>query len=422
MPKKGKKKGGKKKKGKKKKMIGHETPEMVVKRLMKTYERNTNQTETVMCPGLRGAMRESMEKNELLSKFILDPLPADNAEDPIVAVEPLINALRQERYTFIKALHIWEIPLLHAHVATIALLLEKGIYPIQTLELMDCLVEPFAIKRLAVSFNPCESLSHVILDYNEFGDEGVKGLCVGLQGNRLLISISMCYCDLGPESGKMLGHIASTTAVREMYLDGNNLECEGLIELIKFCAEHAEVEHYEREEAARIKAEEEEEAERLKKENRYNHTTATSGSETEKEADGKTKKKKKKKKGKKKKEPPPPPPVGPWIYKLHVADNGIDAMGPGGTFAPLICMRLLRKMITYSKSLEEVDLEDNLIGDLGGREILEALQDRKEVAGLKDGVKLRTTHRMASNTFNAIVKLGAGMKKKKKKGKKKKKK
>ena len=47
--------------------------------------------------------------------------------------------------------------------------------------------------------------------------------------------------------------------------------------------------------------------------------------------------------GKKKKAPPPPPPVGPWIYKLHVADNGIDSMGPAGSFAPLICLRLLRK-------------------------------------------------------------------------------
>ena len=50
---------------------------------------------------------------------------------------------------------------------------------------------------------------------------------------------------------------------RELYLDGNNLECEGLIELIKICAEHAEIEHYEREEEAIRKAEEEEEAARL---------------------------------------------------------------------------------------------------------------------------------------------------------------
>ena len=33
-------------------------------------------------------------------------------------------------------------------------------------------------------------------------------------------------------------------------------------------------------------------------------------------------------------------------------------------------------------------------------------------------MKLRTTHRMNTDTFNTLIKLGAGLKKKKKKGKK----
>ena len=36
------------------------------------------------------------------------------------------------------------------------------------------------------------------------------------------------------------------------------------------------------------------------------------------------------------------------------------------------------RLITHSECLQELDLDDNLIGDLGGREILEALMDRKE--------------------------------------------
>lgn len=48
-------------------------------------------------------------------------------------------------------------------------------------------------------------------------------------------------------------------------------------------------------------------------------------------------------KKKKKKGPPPPPPVGPWVYKLHLANNGIDGLGEGGSFAPIICMRLIKK-------------------------------------------------------------------------------
>jgi hypothetical protein len=44
---------------------------------------------------------------------------------------------------------------------------------------------------------------------------------------------------------------------------------------------------------------------------------------------------------------------------------------------PAIILLFLRLM-THSDCLKEVDLEHNLIGDLGGREILEALMDRKE--------------------------------------------
>jgi len=49
------------------------------------------------------------------------------------------------------------------------------------------------------------------------------------------------------------------------------------------------------------------------------------------------------KKKKKKKEPPAPPRVGPWIHKLHIADNAIDNLAYGAKYAPVICMRLFKK-------------------------------------------------------------------------------
>ena len=66
-----------------------------------------------------------------------------------------------------------------------------------------------------------------------------------------------------------------------------------------------------------------------------------SGSTKKGKKGGKGKKKKKGKKGKKKKEVAPPP-VGPWIHKLHLADNAIDAFCTD-TFAPVICMRLFKQ-------------------------------------------------------------------------------
>lgn len=52
-------------------------------------------------------------------------------------------------------------------------------------------------------------------------------------------------------------------------------------------------------------------------------------------------------KKKKKKEPPPPPAVGPWIHKLHVADNGIDGLAFKKELAPLQMIRILKKYVHY---------------------------------------------------------------------------
>ena len=95
-----------------------------------------------------------------------------------------------------------------------ALLLEKPFYPIRMIELMDCLLDPLAIHRLSRAFMVSEFLTKLLLDYNEFGDEGCKNLCKGLENNRTLLSLSMCYCDLGVSSGTTLGNILTTTAVR----------------------------------------------------------------------------------------------------------------------------------------------------------------------------------------------------------------
>ena len=81
-------------------------------------------------------------------------------------------------------------------------------------ELMDCLLDALAIQRLSRAFMVSEVLTKLNLDYNEFGDEGCKNSCKGLENNRTLLSLSMCYCDLGVSSGSTLGHILTTTAVR----------------------------------------------------------------------------------------------------------------------------------------------------------------------------------------------------------------
>ena len=66
MPK--KKKGGKKKGKQKKSLPGNESPGQAVKRLLKTYERNCQMANVLMCPALRSAMKAHIEDDALLTK------------------------------------------------------------------------------------------------------------------------------------------------------------------------------------------------------------------------------------------------------------------------------------------------------------------------------------------------------------------
>ena len=108
-----------------------------------------------------------------------------------------------------------------------------------------------------------KNLTSICLDYNEFGDNGCVEVCRGLQNNRTLLTLSMCYCGLTQASGAYLGQILSTTAMKELFLDGNDLRCYGCQDLIRVVAQEAEKMAMQRLMEKRLKAEEKE---RLKEE------------------------------------------------------------------------------------------------------------------------------------------------------------
>ena len=41
----------------------------------------------------------------------MEALPINSPDDPTVLLEPMLTAIRKERYNYIKALYIWDIPL-----------------------------------------------------------------------------------------------------------------------------------------------------------------------------------------------------------------------------------------------------------------------------------------------------------------------
>lgn len=57
-----------------------------------------------------------------------------------------------------------------------------------------------------------------------------------------ILSLSLCFCNLSSTSGKHLASAVNTSLIRELYLDGNKLECEGVILLLTVITDNAEVE------------------------------------------------------------------------------------------------------------------------------------------------------------------------------------
>ncbi|XP_051874196.1 uncharacterized protein LOC127571653 [Pristis pectinata] len=83
------------------------------------------------------------------------------------------------------------------------------------------------------------------------------------------------------------------------------------------------------------------------------------------------------------------------------------------TFAEMLC-----QLIKFSDHLTELHLDGNCLGELCGKEILDALKERKE-AKLQD-LNIEVSAQMNADTFSNILKNAKKRKKTKRKKKKKK--
>ncbi|XP_067897624.1 uncharacterized protein [Heterodontus francisci] len=429
---------------------------IIIQRFLKSYERHCAQTLSAVSSMLVHNLQKCIENEEILTKLIL-ARPEATADDlPPVILKPLLMTIRDERYMYGKELCVWRIALDNQDVANLAIVLElrgRTSYPFSKIELVDCGIDTWSIERLgkAVSFS---ALTCIVLDYNEPGevpavappkkyslltdliqhesilkccffrrllDEGLRGLCHGLKENGQLLTLSMCYCNLGPPSGSLLGDLVAITAIRNLFLDGNNLQCEGACELIKFIADYAENVarkkfgaslHSEEDPSNFLEATETSALQSIMSSQGIGHNVAIDGEDV---MNSNVTQSKKKKKGKKKKDLPQ---IAPWLSKLHLADNGIDGKGNESRMGPMMFTEMLCQLIKFSDHLTELDLDDNCLGELCGKEILDALRERKEAK--LQSLKIKVTAQMNAETFSNILKHSKKVEKAKKKKKKKK--
>ncbi|XP_032887845.1 uncharacterized protein LOC116979969 [Amblyraja radiata] len=381
-----------------------------VQKFLKTYERHCAQSSSAVCSMLARHLQKCIENEEIPTKLMLARL--ETSTDPLlpVTLKPLLMTVRDERYMYGKELCVWHVALSNEDMANLAIILElrgRTKYPFTKVELLDCGIDTWSIERLGKSLN-VSVLTCIVLDYNEFDDGGLKGLCHGLMGNGQLLTLSLCYCNLGPQSGSYLGDLVAKTAIKDLLLDGNNLQCEGAGELVKFIGNYAE--HMVKRKSGPSSYIEGEASKPFLEENAGHNIPIDGVENMSSSVPGFMKKKK----GRKKKELPQ---IGPWLSKLHLADNGIDGRGNEGKMGAMTFVEMLCQLIQFSDHLTELRLDGNCLGELSGKMILDALRERKE-AKLPD-LKIDVSAQMNADTFSNILK-NAKKHKKTKRNKKKK--
>ncbi|XP_008706021.1 uncharacterized protein LOC103678451 isoform X1 [Ursus maritimus] len=373
----------------------------ILQKFLKTYEQHCAQMQTFVCPALKQDLKTSISSERILRKFML-VRPEDSPPSiPPISLEPLLMTIQDECYMLGKEICIWSLQLSNPEIARLASLLELrgcAACPFTSLELIDCRMDLWSLGRLGRAL-PCSCLRSLVLDYCRFGNEEIENIFSGLENNQRLQVLSLRYCGLGPQSGPRLGAIIYQSSVCELHLDGNCLQCSGALALLRPAAEYAEKQG--RDQPATSPPDLGSPPQQLQVKQRgsstLNQTTKSPGALPGKTPAGKERRKKGiKKKIKDLTE------AGPWLVKLYLADNGIDGKGKEGENGLLEFTQILTCLITYSAHLREIDLGNNVLGEMAAADILEALRARK--TGKLPVLKIIITPQVSSDIFRSVWK------------------
>ncbi|XP_055275034.1 uncharacterized protein LOC129551263 [Moschus berezovskii] len=371
-----------------------------LQKFLKTYKKHCVQTQTSVCPAIKRDLKASINHERILRKFTL-VRPDDSLPGILpISLEPFLMTVQDECYMLGREICIWGFQLSNPEIARLALLLESKGHtpcPFTTLELIDCKMDPWSLGRLGQALH-LSSLHVLVLDYCKFTHEEIESIFSGLENNQRLQSLSLRYCGLGPQNGSRLGSVVCHSAIRELHLGGNYLQCSGALGLLRPLAEYAEMQG--KDQLATSSPDTRNPPQLLQARQRgsstLNQITESSTAVTVKSTSGKKRKEGIKKKMKDLIE------TGPWLVKLYLADNGIDGKGKEVENNLLEFTQILTCLIKYSAHLKEIDLGNNVLGEKAAVDLLEALRARK--TGKLPVLKITVTPQISSDTFRSIWK------------------
>eukprot|EP00736_Rhodelphis_marinus_P014540 Rmarinus@m.1196 len=230
------KKGKKGGKGKKKDAkTPAEQPEIVLRKLRRTYEAHCKDLNVPMLPAFTQTIAAHVEDSKFFTQLII----AERTLGPVGA-KALMTALAQ--YSHLKTLCFWKSNTQDEGAMAIADVLKSNC-TLANLELMDDHITEFGCKSLANVLKANETLYLLSLDHNTFGCAGARALGDGLKWNTGLLTLSLAYCQIGEEGAKAIAQdIISYSKVKNLNLQGNPLGPNGVITIASALAGNTTIE------------------------------------------------------------------------------------------------------------------------------------------------------------------------------------
>lgn len=179
---------------------------------------------------INSKLEEGSDLNELL---LQDRIKEEGAIE-------ICNALKacnkNEGYKHLQSIRIWEGELGNQGLfAFVKYMIEKKQYKISILEFINCSLGVLSCEFLSRLLNPMTSfqIKVLILDYNLFGNEGVNELMTSLSINNTVTYLSLNYCGITSDGVMILKNLFENqnSVLEKLYLQGNQIENKGVIEL-----------------------------------------------------------------------------------------------------------------------------------------------------------------------------------------------
>ena len=233
--------GGKKgKKGK-----GQEDEDNPTENFLPAYRKACRENEVTPAKTLVSKVEEIQDEGDDLNEILV------NEKIGEFGARALAMALRrstkgEKGMPILKSMRIWEGELGDEGVRNIVkFIIETNNSSLKLIEFLNCNIGPLGCEFISRIFEPslpC-TMEILILDYNNFGNEGISNLMTYLPLNSTLTYLSVSYCGFDEKGVQYFGDFVSKSpSLEKLILMGNPIKDEGVATLCTFLQTNVNIE------------------------------------------------------------------------------------------------------------------------------------------------------------------------------------